>query len=185
MPGWIALLLSGGTLINGWWNRRQAQRSDLTAQARNIYVSKLTTDGTSDKEKIRVTFYVENNSDHVIDEVWLTCHSHLIHSDEHISEFAHQLPPDHRLTVDRIVASNPDPFPLALSDRLKVSASFIDTNRYRWQKWADGELSPPIDQRPRKGVTGRLLRLTPKPLQRFWAKWWGRRGRPPLRERRG
>jgi hypothetical protein len=111
-------------VINGWRNRRQTQRSDLTAQARNVYVSKLTTDGTSDRAKIRVTFYVENNSDHVVDEIWLICHSQLVHHDEHVSDFAHQLPPGHRLTVDRIVASNPGPFPLSLSDRLQVSASF-------------------------------------------------------------
>lgn len=158
---------------------RQQQIADLRSQATQIIVSPLDVQELTDQPaKIRVIAKVHNYSFYPIQEVWLKAHSRMIHTDQHVLTFTLELIPSGELVLDQIIEAEPNPYPLAYDDRLLVDASFTDRNGYRWQRWATGEIKPPIDLRRQWEFYGIIRKMVPNKLRLRWAR---RRNRPPVR----
>jgi hypothetical protein len=179
VPAFLSLAVSAWALVESRQAKRAQHTADLQGQALQVLVSPLRS-VDSPPNNVTIHLAVENFSEYPVTDVWLMTTSQLVAPDAHVVGFVARLEPKQRLEVVETVRARPDPYPLSLDDRLRVNASFVDRNGYKWQRWGTGEVKTPINLRARNPVVARLWRLVPKPLIHRWLR---RRSRPAVRQR--
>lgn len=178
----LLFVVLGYRANHGRKQRRRKERTELEAAARRVAVSPHSVSGTGMPPGfVRVTAEVFNSGDLPITNVFLRVHSLLILQDA-VFASVRQLNAGMTLKLDQVVAENPDQGTIPDSDRLWTSASFTDSDGWKWQRWADGVIRPPIDMSPRGPWSSRFNRI--RPIAWMVEKWRRRDGRPPLRAHR-
>lgn len=179
VPSVLSLPVAVWAAYTSHRTRRDNARFALQEQARQVAVSPIhETDGAASAAKVRLRASVVNSSSAPIFGVWL--HIDSAYAVEDWSSFKSEVGAGERWDVDEEVLAKTEPFPVSGDSRNRVSTSFSDANGWKWQKWANGELMPPIDARPPLGRAAPLRRLVPG---RVRSRWRRRKSRPPLRGR--
>lgn len=179
VPAFLSLFVALWALTEARQARRWQRRDDLQDQARKIHVSpQIASDVGSNL--LDVVISVENLSEYPVTNVWLLTRSQLLHSDVDLVECIARLEPGGTFRVKQVVAANPDPYPISGDDHLRVTATFVDHNGYKWQRWATGEIKPPISLRARSRPMRLMWKVLPNSIL---MRWLGRENRPPVRQR--
>jgi hypothetical protein len=179
VPAFGSIVVAVWALAEARLVRRRQKVDDLQAHAKNIVVSPSTITDLEEGSCL-VETQVTNYSEYDVRDVWLHVHSKRIA--EPVVKFIRSLPAKQTLTVREVCASVSDPFPFSMNDRLQVNASFVDVNGYKWQRWANGEIRPPIDLRLSRNAILRLIVRMPM-IGKLVGRWKRRRNRPAIRDR--
>ena len=173
VPTWLYTALTLAIAVYAARTYRRAEHRQVRKQASQVHVAsnRRVVKESDDEIRWSISATVINRSGAPIYDVWLHAHGR---PGSEVFDYFGTLQPEEARSVEGVIEGTVRP----AFETPVVTTSFRDADGYKWQRWENGRLMPPVDMRPCTGWRRLVFKVVPDRLLRAYLS---REGRPPIR----